>query len=107
MMAAFKMVPNVSCGIVDPTFSLGALNWISISGCHFAGTNSGFVNNSNKLGLNAIKHFEQTVTISTNLKYNSIKLGPLNNHYLTYFEFGNQLNFQISMKNALIHSISV
>lgn len=68
MMAAFRIVPNVSCGIVDPTFSFGALNWISINGCHLAGTNSGFVNNSNKLGLNTIKHFAETVTISTKLK---------------------------------------
>lgn len=68
MMAAFNIVPNESCGIDEPTLNFGALNWISTNGCHFAGMNSGYVNSSIKLGLNAIKHFEQIVTISINLR---------------------------------------
>lgn len=67
IIAAFKIVPNVSCGAVVPIFNFGALNWISTSGCHLAGTNSGLVNKSCRLGLNAIKHLQHTVTISINL----------------------------------------
>lgn len=82
MIAAFKIVPKVSCCIVAPTFNFGALNWISTSGCHFVGINSEFVSRSSSVGLNAIKHFEQIVTISISLE------NKKNCYYLVHFHFG-------------------
>lgn len=74
MMAALSIVPNDSCGIVEPILNFGALNWISTRGCHLAGINSGCVNSSSKLGLNAIKHLEHNVTISINLEKSNLEI---------------------------------
>lgn len=68
MTAAFRTEPNDSCGNDTPTFSLGALNWISMSGCHLAGMKSQLVRRSSKVGLNASKLLAQITTIRINLE---------------------------------------
>lgn len=68
MTAALSTVPKVNCGKAVPTFNFGAVNWISISGCHCVGKNSWSFSKFRSLGLNIIRHLEQSVMISTNLK---------------------------------------
>lgn len=71
--AAFRTVPNVSCGYETPTFNFGALNWISMSGCHFAGMKSQLVRRSKTVGLKTSKLFAQITMILINLKISNPK----------------------------------
>lgn len=66
--AAFSTDPNDSCGNDTPTFNLGALNWISMSGCHLAGMKSQLVRRSNTVGLNMSKLLAQITTIRIKLE---------------------------------------
>lgn len=66
--AAFRTVPNVSCGYETPTFKFGALNWISMSGCHFAGMKSQLARRSKTVGLKTSKLFAQITMILIKLE---------------------------------------
>lgn len=76
---AFKIDPKVNCNVVAPIFNFGALNWISMSGCHFAGTNSGSMISSASGGLNTNKLLQLIATISINLLRKKQERNLLNN----------------------------